>query len=60
MPRVVWERGFEGADPRWRWSASMPFKVVGFDLQLHDCELIDLPFYDAEKKIPRGLEVAEV
>jgi hypothetical protein len=35
-------------------------KVVGFDLQLHDCELIDLPFYDAEKKIPRGLEVAEV
>ena len=41
-------------------SASMPFKVVGFDLQLLDCELIDLPFYDAEKKIPRGLEVAEV
>ncbi len=35
-------------------------KVVGFDLQLHDCELIDLPFYDAEKKIPRGLEIANV
>ena len=35
-------------------------KVVGFDLQLHDCELIDLPFYDAEKKIPRGLEIADV
>ena len=35
-------------------------KVVGFDLELHGCELIDLPFYDAEKKIPRGLEVANV
>ena len=34
--------------------------VVGFDLQMHDCELIDLPFYDAEKRIPRGLEVADV
>jgi hypothetical protein len=35
-------------------------QVVGFDLQLHDCELIDLPFYDVEKKIPRGLEIADV
>ncbi len=35
-------------------------KVVSFDLQLHDCELIDLPFYDAERKIPHGLEIANV
>ncbi len=26
----------------------------------HDCEIVSLPFYDAEKKIPRGLEVADV
>ena len=30
--------------------------VVGFDLADHRCEIIDLPFYDADKKIPRGLE----
>ncbi len=30
--------------------------VVGFDLADHPCEIIDLPFYDADKKIPRGLE----
>ncbi len=35
-------------------------QVVGFDLALHDCELIDLPYYDDEKRIPRGLEVPEV
>ena len=25
-----------------------------------DCEIIDLPFYDAEKRIPRGLDRTEV
>jgi aminomethyltransferase len=34
--------------------------VVGFDLAEHACELVDLPFYDADKRIPRGLEVAAV
>jgi len=29
-------------------------------LELHSCELFDLRFYDAEKKIPPGLEVADV
>ncbi len=24
--------------------------------QMHDCEIVSLPFYDAEKRIPRGLE----
>ena len=35
-------------------------KVVGFDLETHACEIVDLPFYDAEKKIPRGLETVDV
>jgi len=26
----------------------------------HDCEIVSMPFYDAEKNIPRGLEVAEI
>jgi aminomethyltransferase len=30
--------------------------VTGFDLAEHPCEIVDLPFYDAEKRIPRGLE----
>ena len=34
--------------------------VVGFDLAEHACSIVDLPFYDAEKRIPRGLEVATV
>ena len=34
--------------------------VVGFDLADHGCEIVDLPFYDAEKKIPRGLEAPTV
>jgi glycine cleavage system aminomethyltransferase T len=34
--------------------------VTGFDLRLHDCEIIDLPFYDADKLIPRGLAVEDV
>jgi hypothetical protein len=25
----------------------------------HACEIVSLPFIDAEKRIPRGLEVAE-
>jgi glycine cleavage system aminomethyltransferase T len=24
------------------------------DGKLHDCDIVSLPFYDAEKKIPRG------
>lgn len=34
--------------------------VVGRDLTTHECAIVDLPFYDAEKKIPRSLEVAAV
>ena len=33
-------------------------EVMGFDLAMHPATIVDLPFYDAEKKIPRGLEVA--
>jgi aminomethyltransferase len=25
----------------------------------HECEIVSLPFFDAEKRIPRGLEVAK-
>lgn len=36
-------------------------EVVGFsDQNTYPCELVDLPFYDPEKKIPRGLEIATV
>lgn len=35
-------------------------EVIGFDLETHACSIVDLPFYDAEKRIPRGLEVADV
>ena len=33
-------------------------EVMGFDLAMHPATIVDLPFYDAEKKIPRGLEAA--
>ena len=33
-------------------------EVMGFDLAMHEATIVGLPFYDAEKKIPRGLEVA--
>ena len=33
-------------------------EVMGFDLAMHAAAIVDLPFYDREKKIPRGLEVA--
>ncbi len=26
----------------------------------HDCKVVELPFYDREKKIPRGLETADI
>jgi len=32
-------------------------EAMGFDLAMHAATIVDLPFYDAEKKIPRGLEV---
>ena len=32
---------------------------MGFDLAMHKAAIVDLPFYDAEKKIPRGLEVTQ-
>ena len=32
--------------------------MIGFDLAEHACEIVDLPFYDANKKIPRGLETS--
>ena len=31
---------------------------MGFDLAMHPATIVDLPFYDREKKIPRGIEVA--
>jgi hypothetical protein len=31
---------------------------MGFDLAMHQAEIVDLPFYDPEKRISRGLEVA--
>lgn len=34
--------------------------VIGFDLASHACKIVDLPFYDAEKRIPRGLETPTV
>ena len=30
------------------------------DGQYHDCEVVELPFYDREKKIPRGLETGDL
>ena len=33
-------------------------EVMGFDLSMHEATIVDLPFYDREKKIPRGIEVA--
>ena len=35
-------------------------QVTGFDLTMHDCDIVDLPFYDAKKEIPRGLAVQNV
>jgi glycine cleavage system aminomethyltransferase T len=35
-------------------------EVMGFDLAMHPCKIVDLPFYDAHKKIPRGLEAPKV
>ena len=32
-------------------------EVMGFDLAMHEATIVDLPFYDVEKKIPRGLVV---
>ena len=33
-------------------------EVMGFDLAMHEASIVDLPFYDPQKRIPRGLEVA--
>ena len=33
-------------------------EVMGIDLAMHPATIVDLPFYDREKKIPRGIEVA--
>ena len=33
-------------------------EITGFDLEAHAAAIVDLPFYDPEKRIPRGLEVA--
>jgi aminomethyltransferase len=34
-------------------------EAMGFDLAMHKANIVDLPFYDPEKRIPRGLEVAD-
>ena len=31
---------------------------MGFDLAMHEATIVDLPFYDPGKRIPRGLKVA--
>jgi glycine cleavage system aminomethyltransferase T len=44
----------ENAEPR-------NAEVIGFsDQDPHPCEIIDLPFYDPDKRIPRGLETPTV
>ena len=35
-------------------------EVIGFDLALHRCQIVDLPFYDPDKRISRGLEIMAV
>ena len=37
-------------------SAGDDIELAGVDGARRAAELVDLPFYDAEKKIPRGLE----
>ncbi|MCB2135439.1 MAG: aminomethyltransferase family protein [Rhodobacteraceae bacterium] len=36
--------------------AGKRLQLAGTDGQRHDCMIVDLPFYDPEKRIPRGLE----
>jgi glycine cleavage system aminomethyltransferase T len=35
-------------------------EVMGFDLKMHPAQIVDLPFYDPEKRIPRGLDKPQV
>jgi aminomethyltransferase len=35
-------------------------EVMGFDLAMHKAEIVDLPFYDPDKRIPRGLDAPKV
>jgi aminomethyltransferase len=37
-----------------------PVEVMGFDLAMHRAEIVALPFYDADKRIARGLEAPRV
>jgi hypothetical protein len=37
-----------------------PVEVMGFDLAMHRAEIVELPFYDADKLIARGLEAPRV
>ena len=34
------------------------FGVIGRDGALHPAELVELPMYDKDKRIPRGLDTA--
>ena len=46
--------GFVRLDNAGDWPGKK-LKLRGRDDIQHDCEVVSLPFYDAEKKIPRGL-----
>lgn len=37
-----------------------PVEAMGFDLAMHPAEIVELPFYDADKRISRGLETPKV
>ena len=37
-----------------------PVQIIGFDLTTHSADLVELPFYDPTKAIPRGLEASDV
>ncbi len=40
-------------------AAQRDVEAMGFDLAMHKARIVDLPFYDPEKRIPRGLEVVD-
>ena len=51
--------GFVRFDQAGNW-LGRALSLCDRDGQHHGCEVVELPFYDKEKKIPRGLELADV
>lgn len=47
----------ENANGSW---VGQSLKIQTPDGQMHDCEIVELPFYDKEKNIPRGLDTTPV